>query len=232
MRLLVAILTLVFSFSAWGQQQTIAYWAQNGNDLPGGGFGFTPDSFPQDADVGAGVLFLEDFLETVNAAGAYTSIQSFGGSTLNALPGFPSGGSLSPQVGAGNGNNGMSIVLLVDTSGFDNIEVSWAWRATGTGFSSRTFAWSTDGIDFNEVATDTGTPTSFQLQSYDLSDVSEINDQPVVYFRITLDGATNANGNNRFDNILIEGSPIGAAPRFTVFSEDFNSDPFPRGWQD
>ena len=99
MRFLIATLSLVFSLAAWGQPQTIAFWAQNDNALPGGGFGFTPGSFPQDADVGAGVLFLEDFLETIDADGAYTTVQSFGGTTLNALPGFPSGGSLSPQGG-------------------------------------------------------------------------------------------------------------------------------------
>ena len=233
MRLLIAILTLVFSFSAWGQQQTIAYWAQNDNDLPGGGFGFTPDSFPQDADVGAGVLFLEDFLETVNAAGAYTSIPSFAGSTINALPGFAAGGSLSIQGGTGLANNGASIVLLVDTTGFENLELSWAWQSTATGFNDRALAWSVDGQDFTTFATEvTSGAISFRREAYNLSAIPELNDQPEVWLRVTLNGATNATGNNRFDNILIEGSPIGAAPRFTVFSEDFTSNPFPRGWQD
>jgi len=233
MRFLIATLTLVFSLAAWGQQQTIAYWAQNANDLPGGGFGFTPDSFPQDADVGAGVLFLEDFLETVNAAGAYTSIPSFGGSTINALPGFASGGSLSIQGGTGLANNGASIVLLLDTTGFENLELSWAWQSTATGFNNRTLAWSVDGETFTTFATEiTGSAVGFRREAYDLSAITELNDQPEVWIRVTLQGATNATGNNRFDNILIEGSPVGSAARFAVFAEDFGTDPFPRGWRD
>ena len=231
MRFLIATLSLVFSLAAWGQPQTIAFWAQNDNALPGGGFGFTPGSFPQDADVGAGVLFLEDFLETIDADGAYTTVQSFGGTTLNALPGFPSGGSLSPQGGAGSANNGMSILLLIDTSGFDNIAVSWAQRGTSTGFDSRQLAWSVDGENFTDFGTDAGVlGSSWAVRTYDLAAINEINHQSTVYFRITLDGATSGTGNNRFDNILITGTEAGSPELFPVLDSDFSTDPFDQGW--
>ncbi|MGY6629642.1 MAG: ExeM/NucH family extracellular endonuclease [Wenzhouxiangella sp.] len=214
-RLCLVLLASLFSLSlAVADTSVLAYWAQNDNDLPGGGFGFTPDSFPQPADVGTGNLSLANFDQTVDADGAYACIASFGGSTLNAQPGFASGGSLSPQGCDETSNNGMQILIAVDTSGFEAIEVSWVQRGTATGFSSRQFAWSADGGQtFTDLGSDSGSlGNSFQLRAYDLAQASALNDNPDAVFRITLDGATNANGNNRFDNITVTGTVLGSGP--------------------
>lgn len=179
----------------------IAYWDQNSNNLDGGGFGFTADSFPQAADQGSGTLELADF----DIAG----IQSFAGTDVNAQPGIASGGSLSPQGGSDQVNNGMSILINVSTSNLEDIVVSWAQRGTGSGFDSRAFAYSTDGTNFTDVGTDTGTlSSSWEIETYDLSSITDIDDQDAVTFRITLDGATGGSGNNRFDNITVEGTVI------------------------
>lgn len=195
----------------------IAYWNQNSNDLPSGGFGFTPSSFPQPADFGNGTLELANFDETTSGADdAYSFIPSFAGTGDNALFGDPSGGSLSPQGGTDDGsggltNNGMEILVNVDTSGFSDVGISWAQRGTGTGFDSREFAYSSDGGgSFTPVAFtgDTGTlSSSWDVVSPDLSGVAALSDNPNVVFRLTLDGATGGTGNNRFDNIVVEGVP-------------------------
>lgn len=229
MRVLLTVATLTLSAPALASQP-IAYWAQNDNVLEDGSNGFTPSSFPMPADVGEGSLYLQNFNDEVQG-GAYRFIQSFAGSTQNALPGFPSGGSLSPQGGAGNSNNGMSIVMQVDTTDKQDIHVSWTQRGTGTGFDSRAFAWSVDGTNFTAVDTHTGTlGSAWSVQNYDLSAVSALNDQPNVYFRITLDGASNATGNNRFDNLLVSAINADDADRITVYNNDFNTDPFNQGW--
>lgn len=194
------------------QAALIAYWDQNSNSLPNaGGFGFLTSAFPQPADQGNGALRLADFLtDTTTTSGDvfYTFIQSFGGDTLNAQAGVSSGGSLSPQGGTSNGNNGMAIILEVSTLGFTDISVSWAQRGTSTGFDSRTFDYSLDGSSWTNFGTDLGDLTStWEVQSYDLSAVSAIENQSTVFFRIVLDGATNSSGNNRFDNITIAGVP-------------------------
>ncbi|MCC5881003.1 MAG: ExeM/NucH family extracellular endonuclease [Idiomarina sp.] len=229
MRVLLTVATLALSAPAFASQP-IAYWAQNDNELVDGGNGFTPASFPMPADVGNGSLYLINFNDEVQN-GAYRFIQSFAGSTSNALPGFGSGGSLSPQGGAGNSNNGMSIVMEVETTDLQDIQVSWAQRGTGTGFNSREFAWSVDGSNYTVVETDTGAlGSSWSVQEYDLSAVSALNDQPNVYFRITLDGASNQNGNNRFDNLLVSAINADDADRITVYDNDFSADPFNQGW--
>lgn len=187
----------------------IAYWDQNSNNLPGGAFGFTASSFPQPADQGSGSLTLADFdSTTVGADEAYDYIESFGGTTTNAQPSIISGGSLSPQGGPSNANNGMSIIMEVDTTGFTDITVSWAQRGTSSGFASRQFDYSLDAVTWVNVGTDTGSlGSSWEVESYDLTGNAAVEDQASVYFRIVLDGATGSTGNNRFDNITFEGVP-------------------------
>lgn len=229
MRVLLTVAALALSASVWASQP-IAYWAQNDNIIDDVSNGFTPNSFPMPADVGDGNLYLINFNDEVQDD-AYRFIQSFAGSTSNALPGFASGGSLSPQGGAGNSNNGMSVIMQVETTDLQDINVSWAQRGTSTGFNSREFAWSLDGSNYTVVDTDSGTlPSSWSIQDYDLSSVNALNDQPNVYFRITLDGASSQNGNNRFDNLLISAIASADADRITVYDNDFSADPFNQGW--
>ncbi|RUO25479.1 nuclease [Aliidiomarina minuta] len=230
MKIFLAVLMLLTAAPVWAQQP-IAYWAQNDNQLADGSAGFEPASFPQYADLGYGELYVQDFNDELDADGAYRWLQSFAGSTANAVSGFPAGGSLSIQGATNNTNNGVSVVLRVDTREYQDIQVSWAQRGTGTGFDSRQFSWSTDGASYNLVDVDEGSlGSSWQVQSYDLSSVSAINDNPVVYFRITLDGASSANGNNRLDNIRVQGVRIADASRVGVYDNDFPSNPFYRGW--
>lgn len=186
---------------------TIAYWAQNDNTLDPTGFGFETGDFPQAADVGSGDLtWTGDLSDT---AGVLNTVQSFAGNSLNALPGFGSGGSISPQNGTAGLNNGASIWLSVDTTDYSDIMVSWAQRGTATGFASREFSYSIDGgTNFTSVGTDVGGLTStWALESYDLSGVTAVEGTPVI-FAITLDNGDvgSDSGNNRFDNLLVSGT--------------------------
>lgn len=199
------------------QADIIAYWDQNSNGLPGGSaFGFVTTAFPQAASQGSGTLSLANFdtsTAVVTGNTVFSTIESFGGNTLNALPSIVAGGSLSPEGGNPTTNNGMSIILQASTVGFQDIQVSWAQRGTSAGFTSRAFAYSTDGVNYTTFATDTGALSStWVLESYELSAIDALEGAANVYFRITLTGATGSAGNNRFDNILIQGTPGGADP--------------------
>ena len=239
MRKLLALLFLLCCASAQAQTEVIAYWAQNDNDLPGGGFGFQPGDFPQAADIGVGSLSLANFDDEtiVNANGdtVYRWIQSFGGTPINAQSGFPGGGSLSPQGAPGNANNGMEILISVSTAGYEDIVLSWAQQRSGTGFTSTAVAWSADGGSSFTNFGDTSVGTSFALTSLDFSEVEALNDNPDIVFRLTLDGASGQTGNSRYDNITVVGTPLDAEPvdpRASIFAEDFAADPFANGWTD
>ena len=213
--LAMAALTLEATPSATAST-IVAYWAQNDNGLPSGGFGFTPASFPQVPDLGGVSLTLRDFDTTIGGPdNAYTTIQSFAGTDLSAQPGFPSGGSLSPQGGPLDpnsnvpANNGMSIVMAFATLGLQDIGLQWDQRGTISGFTSRAVSYSLDGTNFTPFATDSGAlGSTWTSASFDFAMIPALNDQAAVYLAITLDGATGPTGNNRFDNITITGTVI------------------------
>lgn len=101
MKKITLLLSLALIFSIPTQAQDIvAYWNQNSNDLPNGGFGFLaePDVFPQAADLGAGSLtvgggILDETETNGNGDVVYSWIPSFAGSEINMEDGDVSGGS-------------------------------------------------------------------------------------------------------------------------------------------
>ena len=103
--------------------------------------------------------------------------------------------------------NGKSIVLQVSTVGFFDISLSFASQRTTTGFNNNSLQYSTDGITFTSFETGFVPAASFALKTFDLSAISEIENQPAVYFQYTVTGATSASGNNRLDNIVVTGVP-------------------------
>lgn len=51
-------------------------------------------------------------------------------------------------------------------------------------------------------------PLTFGLVSFNLRGISGVNDNPNAAFRILFNGATSTSGNNRIDNLVVEGQNI------------------------
>ena len=192
----------------------VAYWNFNSNDLPGGGFGYLadPDVFPLSADQGAGSISVGGGIfsdTTVNGNGdtVYQWIQSFGGATGNALDGDTSGGTLTLQGGTDAGNNGGYIQFAFDMTGLMDLVVSYDSRGTSTGFSTHTWSWGTDGVTFTNFDT-LSDRTSTTFTTLTLDPLTALNNVSTAFLRVTVDGATASNGNNRFDNIQLNASAI------------------------
>ena len=131
---------------------------------------------------------------------------TLGGSTINARLGDVAGQSMTLQGGTGNANNGRNITLNVGTVGFSNIIVSFATQGTSTGFNLNQFQYSLDGVTFVDFGAPYAPPTSFALFTFDLSTIGGLNNNPDAAFRIIFNGAASASGNNRIDNIVVEGT--------------------------
>ena len=175
-------------------QDLIHYWNFN---APSEGTPAWP--VPVEANEGSGTLTYS-FDES--------GIVSFGGSGTNAQNGDPAGDSFVVQGATDQANNGEHFDLNVSTEGFENIELAYATRGTGSGFDEQAIAYSTDGgSTFTDVETITPIE-SFALESIDLSGDAEVNDNPNLVIRITLDDSTGSSGNNRFDNITVTGNPL------------------------
>lgn len=130
------------------------------------------------------------------------------GTSNNARLGDPAGQALSLQGGTANANNGRSITFSVSTVGFANILVSFATQGTSTGFNSNQFQYSLDGTNFIDFGPPYVPATTFGALPlvFSLAAIAGLNDNPNAAFRIVFNGATSSTGNNRIDNIVVEGT--------------------------
>jgi len=151
------------------------------------------------ADFGAGTL-TSDF----NAA----NVLFAAGTTNNARLGAPAGQALSLQGGTGLANNGRNITFAVSTVGFANIMISFAIQGTSTGFNSNQFQYTLDGLSWINFGSPFTPPTAFGSTPvvFNLSGISGLNDNPDAAFRIIFNGSTTSTGNNRLDNLVVEGT--------------------------
>lgn len=164
----------------------IAIWNFNDSDL--------------NIDHGSGTLTTNFNLANV--------IFTLGGTTTNARLGDTAGQALGLQGGTSNANNGRFINLSVSTVGYGNIVISFATQGTGTGFNSNQLQYSTDGVVFLNFGAPYVPAVSYGLVTFDLSSISELNDNPNAAFRIVFNGATSSSGNNRIDNVVVEGQGL------------------------
>lgn len=217
MRRMFTLVSFALALLLWGNVQSasaqnlVAYWNQNSNNLPGGGFGFAPSSFPQAATLGTGSLTVTNFLDTLNASGAYLYLPSFAGTQINQWSGDTAtsgGGSFSIQGGLNNGNNGAHLNLAVSLTNQQNPVLSYAAQRTSTGFNVHQISYSTNGTTFTVFRTDTLTGSgTFGVRTVDFTGVTALANASSATFRITFLGATAATGNNRIDNITITAAP-------------------------
>lgn len=136
------------------------------------------------------------------------------GTTNNARLGDSAGQSLTLQGGTGTANNGRQLTFNVSTLGFSNIVVSFATLGTSTGFNSNQFQYSLDGttfVDFGPAYTPASTFGAVPLV-FSLASIVGLNDNPNAAFRIVFNGASSSTGNNRIDNIVVEGSEVTGVP--------------------
>ena len=163
--------------------------------------------------------FNDSDLNVDHGSGTFTSnlnvanILFAAGTTTNARLGDPAGQALSLQGGTGNANNGRNITFAVSTAGFSNIVVSFATQGTSTGFNSNQFQYSLDGVSFVDFNPPYTPATAFGAVPlvFSLAAIVGLNNNPNAAFRIVFNGATSSTGNNRIDNIVVEGTSAASA---------------------
>ena len=125
----------------------------------------------------------------------------FAGSVLNDPRETPAAGKALTI--ANNSANGKSLIIKFSMTDLKNAEISFATRGTSTGFSSHNWAWSTDGTNFTDFGENSAVvTTSFVVKTLPLGNL--VDNEDVVFLKLTFDGATTASGNNRIDNLVIK----------------------------
>ncbi len=119
---------------------------------------------------------------------------------------------------------GGNLVFSLPTTGYNNIVVKYATRRSGSGAHNQVVDYSTDGVNFINLTTlqpVDGNPT---LQTLDFSAISAAANNPNFKIRISFtQGGGGLEGNNRFDNITLEGDPALVATEQLLHYWNFNT---------
>ena len=119
---------------------------------------------------------------------------------------------------------GVTLTLDVPTTGFSKIKAGYETRRSGQGAGIQVIEYSTDGNSFTKFRELTVEDDNPQLVLFDFSDVETANNNPDFKIRITFAQGEGSNaGNNRFDNITLEGIPddgLNLPPAVVYLPED------------
>jgi hypothetical protein len=189
----IGFTVLLFAFfAATANGDTIAVW--NFNDAISGTTGGELEFL---VDRGSGTM-TSDFVPS--------NIGNASGSVINSSDGDPAGRALRLSSSANNGN---SLIWNISTEGFDTIGVTFAIQTTSTGFSNNQFFYSVNsGVSWISFGDSVNSDTSFSLQSFDLSGIPQLSDNPDTGFRILFDAASSSSGNSKIDNLVVSGNPL------------------------
>ncbi|GEM_PF-4703098 len=134
------------------------------------------------------------------------------GSTINARNDDPAGDGLRLRNPAG------PFTISASTENYENVKISYAARRTNNGAQQQLISYSVDaGQNFSTEGLETlvfnistgGDEEEFELFEIDLSSIEEVQNNPDFQLQINFDlGADNDSGNNRFDNLVIEGTSL------------------------
>ncbi len=189
-----AVVSQTYTINIPAEYAGIHYWNFNEN-VPASSTNWTQ---PINATYGSGVLTY-----------SFTQAYSFTGTTINGVDGEVAGGSFVPRGGVGNINNGEYFLLDIPTTGFEDIVITYVTQRTSTGFTNQQVIYSLDGGETNVELTNVSTiPSSWGAVTLDFSDIPGADNNPNFMVGFILSGATNTDGNNRFDNIQVTGTQI------------------------
>ncbi|MFA7486291.1 MAG: hypothetical protein WCZ89_09720, partial [Phycisphaerae bacterium] len=110
-----------------------------------------------------------------------------------------------------NPSHTRELLLEIPTSGYENIILSYAAMRTSNGAQQQAVYYRLSDTNPWVLFDDTLVITeSFQLFSFDFSEISGVSNNPEFAVRILFGGsnASGTSGNNRFDNITLEGLPL------------------------
>ncbi len=144
----------------------------------------------------------------------------FGGTSLGlpgsgSPPGSPTGQSGSNAL-AIVGTSGGSVTISLSTLNYSNIAFSFAAQRTGTGGANTLVEFSLNGSVFTSLGTiipGSSSPgfagASIDPNNYFFSlNALGASNKANVFFRLTASGATSGNGNQRFDNLVVQGDLV------------------------
>lgn len=207
----VVICAAMAAMAGAAQADLIAYWDYNAStpNSVSGSMGALTSTAPT---LGAGTMSLSSGLayNTVTSSSMVDGdVGTFSGSTINVIAPSGSGGALAIQGKLGGisadaaDNNGEFIQYNINMASYTNLVLTFAGRGTSSGFGSAAspnqVMYSTDGVNYTQLATYESRQTSFSLYTFNFGAAGQFASNLSV--RLVLNGATTGSGNNRLDNV-------------------------------
>ncbi|MXV16347.1 choice-of-anchor I family protein [Hufsiella ginkgonis] len=104
---------------------------------------------------------------------------------------------------------GGKLVFAVPTTGYRDVIVKYATRRSGSGPYNQVVDYSLDGTTYTNLTTIMPVDGNPTLQTLDFTAIAGANNNPNFKIRIGFtQGGGGLEGNNRFDNFSLEGSPV------------------------
>lgn len=144
-------------------------------------------------------------------------------------PGYPMNARNGDEPGAGfrarNPSDTRSVVVALPTTNHKNILIQFATSRTGSGATTQTYTYTIDGTNYisNGLAITTHNPIqepSSSLVTLDFTGIAGVDNNPLFKLKISFGGETvsGSSGNNRFDNLTVEGVPMLGTGRLLLTS--------------
>jgi hypothetical protein len=222
------------------QTTLIHYWHFN-NTLPlSGAGGIHLGSIPADYTVLSTANPLISYKKLATAKIDTGYIDNLVGDVINQRQGF--GGccntsTVNSAIRTRNPSDSMQFLWNIPTTGYKNIVIKYETQASSvtSGQHEQIYSYSTDGGNTFSTA---GLPIQFDsaansvwgLVTVDLSSISAVNNVSNLVFQITyassnlsiLANTTGTSGNNRYDNITVEGIPLSTSTGTTTGITDYS----------
>ena len=105
-------------------------------------------------------------------------------------------------------------IIAIPTLGHQNIQLQYAATRTGSGSQTQTIFYSTDGVNYTQNGLETNqftlTEDVYNSINIDFSNIPAADNNPNFKVKIVFDAASAgiANGNNRIDNLSVEGNVL------------------------
>lgn len=104
---------------------------------------------------------------------------------------------------------GASVVFKLPTTGFENVAMSVETRRSGSGAGTQTWSYTLDGntyVPLGDIAVVDGNPV---VIGWDFKSITGADHNPLFALKVTFSqGTGGAVGNNRFDNLVLTGTPM------------------------
>ncbi len=129
------------------------------------------------------------------------------GTLLNAHQGYTAGYGLRVR----NPSDTRELLIQAPSVGYEELIFSFASHRTTNGARQQELYYSPDdGQTWTQLGDAYDIEPEFQLYTFDLRHLDEVNDNPGLQFKIVFTGpeASGPDGNNRFDNVVLSGTAI------------------------